>query len=107
MEIKNLPTDPAFDPSSRYADTVMDAVLAARLPKDRLIVQSFWPPNLDAAEQRLPGVTQALLTLPQANDGAPEFATSRGYEIVSPAWPIDAELVERTHGRGRSGRAHV
>src|SRR3712207_3783056 len=99
MEIKNLPNDPDFDGSSAYADTVMDAVLASRLPKDRLIVQSFWPPNLDVAERRLPGVTQALLTLAQANEGAPEFAASRGYEIASPAWPIDRDLVERAHGR--------
>ncbi len=100
VEIKNLPNDNDFDPSSRYADTVMDVVLASQLPKERLIIQSFWPPNLDAAEQRMPGVPLSLLTLPQANEGAPEFAQSRGYEWVSPAWPISAALVERAHGYG-------
>jgi len=100
LEIKNLPNDNDFDPTSGYANTVMDAVLASGLPKERVIVQSFYPPNLDVAEQRMPGVALSLLTLPQSNEGAPEFAQSRGYEWISPAWPIDAGLVERAHGYG-------
>ena len=63
LEIKNLPTDGDFDPTNAYADTVMDTVLASRLPLERLIVQSFWPPNLDVAAARAPGVALSFLTL--------------------------------------------
>ena len=100
LEIKNIPGENDFDTSRAYADTVMDTVLASRLPTDRLIVQSFWPPNLDAAATRMPGVQLSFLTLQQANDGAPEFARSRGYQWVSPGWPVDEAFVQRAHGLG-------
>jgi glycerophosphoryl diester phosphodiesterase len=100
MEIKNIPTDPDFDTTAAYTNTVMDVVKTSRLPLKRLIVQSFWPPNLDAARTHTPGVTLSLLTLAQGNDAGPEFAASQDYEWVSPAWPVDAAYVERAHGLG-------
>ncbi len=100
MEIKNQPTDPDFDPGSGFADTVMAAVRASGLPKERLIVQSFWPPNLSVAKLRLPGVETSFLTLEQANDGGPAFAASGGHQWVSPAWPVSREYVDGAHGRG-------
>ena len=60
MEIKNQPTDPDFDAGSGFADTVMAAVRASGFPRSRLIVQSFWPPNLTAAKARLPGVADLV-----------------------------------------------
>jgi glycerophosphoryl diester phosphodiesterase len=101
MEIKNLPTDNDFDPGSGYANKVMDTVLASGIANGRLIVQSFWPPNLDVAKQRFPGVQTSLLTLAQANDGGPAFASSNGYDWVSPAWPVSASYVQQAHGLRR------
>jgi glycerophosphoryl diester phosphodiesterase len=100
MEIKNQPTDPDFDPGTGFADTVMAAVAASGFPKARLIVQSFWPPNLTAAKARLPGVETSFLTLAQANDGGPAFAQAGGHQWVSPAWPVSPAFVADAKGRG-------
>jgi glycerophosphoryl diester phosphodiesterase len=100
LEIKNQPTDPDFDPGSGFADTVMAAVKASGLPKGQLIVQSFWPPNLTAAKARLPGVETSLLTLAQANDGGPAFASAAGHQWVSPAWPVTPSYVAGAKARG-------
>lgn len=100
MEIKNQPTDPDFDPGMGFADTVMGAVAASGFPRERLIVQSFWPPNLTAAQARLPGVETSFLTLAQANDGGPAFAAANGHEWVSPSWPVSPAFVTDANGRG-------
>jgi glycerophosphoryl diester phosphodiesterase len=93
IEIKNLPTDSDFDPSSHYADVVADAIAASRVRPSRLIVQSFWPPNLDVIETRLPAVATSLLTLSPASLGAPAVAAARGYEWVSPQYGGDFPAV--------------
>ena len=100
LEIKNQPTDPDFDSGSGFTNTVMAAVAASGLPKERLIVQSFWPPNLSAAKARLPGVETSLLTLAQANEGGPGFALANGQQWVSPAWPVTPDYVARAKAGG-------
>src|SRR3954451_18931345 len=52
LEIKNLPTDPDWDPTSGYANRVMDAVEAAGLSRSQILIQSFIPANLDVARKR-------------------------------------------------------
>ncbi len=101
VEIKNLPTDNDFDVTSGYANRVMDTVIAARLPKSQLLVQSFLPQNLDVAKDRLPGVETSLLTLRAFNSGGPATAQARGYEYVSPGFPVDQTYVSQAHDRGR------
>jgi hypothetical protein len=46
----------------------MDAVLASRIPRRQLIIQSFIAPNLDVARQRLPGVRTSLLSVQAINE---------------------------------------
>ena len=70
------------------------------MPKQRLIVQSFWPPNLTAAKASLPGVETSFLTLAQANDGGPAFAAAGGHQWVSPAWPVTPAFVADAKARG-------
>ena len=102
LEIKNIPTEADFDPTDAYAEAVMDVVVASGFPAERLIIQSFWPPNLDVAKTRLPGIQTALLTQSgSTNDGGPAFAQAKGYDWVSPQYPIDAAYVERAHAAGR------
>lgn len=102
IEIKNLPTDSDFDTSSHYADVVADTILASGVPARQLILQSFWPPNLDVVKQRMPGVATSLLTLEQMNAGGPAFAFARGYDWVSPAYADDFPLVAQAgHALGR------
>ena len=102
LEIKNIPNESDFDPTDAYAQAVVAAVRASEFPQSRLIVQSFWPPNLEVAKRELPGAETALLTLQQMNLGAPAFAAARGYDWVSPQYgAADFALVaQQTHALG-------
>jgi glycerophosphoryl diester phosphodiesterase len=97
MEIKNVPTDRDFDATPAYANRVMDAVIAARFPKRRLIVQSFIPANLDVARSRLRGVATSFLTLAGFNDGGLDQARRSRYTWISPQWPVSGAYVRRAH----------
>ncbi|HEV2074899.1 MAG TPA: glycerophosphodiester phosphodiesterase family protein, partial [Thermoleophilaceae bacterium] len=101
IEIKNQPTDNDFVPGSNaYANRVLDTIVASRLPRSQLMIQSFYPPNLDVAEARIPGVETSLLTLPQTDEGGPSFAKLRGYDWISPNWPENQAYVSEAHGLG-------
>jgi glycerophosphoryl diester phosphodiesterase len=99
LEIKNVPSDPDYDGTPAYANRVMDAVIASRIPRSQLIVQSFIPANLDVAVQRLPGVATSLLSL-QALETFLQVAFDKDYDIISPEWPVTADYVRRAHGNG-------
>jgi glycerophosphoryl diester phosphodiesterase len=97
LEIKNVPTDPDYDSTPAFANRVMDAVIASRLPRRQLIVQSFIPANLDVARQRLPGVATSLLSLQSINEGFLQLAADNDYDLISPEWPVSADYVRRAH----------
>ena len=101
VEIKNVPTDPDFDLTDGFANAVMDVLVASDVPRQDLIIQSFWPDNLDVAEQRLPEALRSLLTLAELNDGGPAFAAANGIEWVSPAWAVNAAYIAEAHSAGR------
>ncbi len=100
LEIKNIPTDPDYDATPAYANRVMDAVVASRLPRRQLLIQSFVPANLDVARQRLPGVRTSLLSLQSINETFLQVAADNGYDFISPEWPVSADYVRRAHGMG-------
>jgi glycerophosphoryl diester phosphodiesterase len=100
LEIKNVPTDPDYDSTPAYANRVMDAVIASRIPRSQLIVQSFIPANLDVAVQRLPGVATSLLSLQSINEAYLQVAFDNDYDIISPEWPVSVDYVRRAHGNG-------
>lgn len=85
LEIKNQPTDSDFDLTPRFATAVLDAVEQSGIAKSQVIVQSFWPLNLDLAQLR--GFTTSLLTLGPLNEGGVLYGTARLYDWVSPQWP--------------------
>jgi glycerophosphoryl diester phosphodiesterase len=101
LEIKNQPTDPDYDMTPGFATAILDAVTASGIPRDRVLIQSFWPPNLDVAEGA--GYRTAILTLQNSQNGAIEMAQARGYEVVSPAWPVPdaANFVARAHAANK------
>lgn len=108
LEIKNHPGEADFDETTAFANTVMDAVVASGVRPARVIVQSYWPPNLDVARSRMPGVQTSLLTFREysgaplsTNEGAAAFAASRGYEWISPQWPVTATVVQQARAAGR------
>ena len=95
LEVKNVPTDPDFEIGDAFAESVANTVRASGFPPSRLIVQSFWPLNLDVfeADPYFGNAETSLLTLRDPptplNQVGPAFARARGYEWVSPEWPID------------------
>ena len=97
LEIKNVPTDGDWDPTPAFANRVMDAVIASRFPRQRLIIQSFVPANLDVARRRMPGVATSFLTLAGFNDGGLQQAAQRHDRWISPQWPVSAAYVRRAH----------
>jgi glycerophosphoryl diester phosphodiesterase len=99
LEIKNLPTDPDWDPTPAYANRVMDVAEAAGLSRSQLLIQSFIPANLDVAKQRIRGVRTSLLTL----NGSATFVTlakDNGYDWISPQWPVTPAFVRDSHKAG-------
>ena len=85
LEIKNVPTDPDFDLTPRFALAVLDAVRASGIPQEQVLIQSFWPLNLDFAQLR--GFDTSLLTLGPLNEAGILYGTARLYDWVSPQWP--------------------
>jgi glycerophosphoryl diester phosphodiesterase len=100
LEIKNVPTDPDFDPSPAYADRVMDVVLASRIPRSQLLIQSFLASNLDSARARMPGVATSLLSVQSINEPYLQTAAQNHYDFISPEWPVSDDYVSRAHGLG-------
>ena len=106
IEIKNVPTDDDFDPTDRFAQIVAGAIQASKVPAGQVIVQSFWPPNLDVIETHFGGrIATSLLTLNQMNAGGPALAVARSYEWVSPEYSPQPDLlpalVAEAHALGR------
>jgi glycerophosphoryl diester phosphodiesterase len=100
LEIKNVPTDPDYDPTPAYANRVMDVVAASGLPRSQLLIQSFIPANLDAAKRRMPQVPTSLLTFP-AGSNEITIAKDKGYTWLSPQWPFTAAFVGEAHRAGK------
>jgi glycerophosphoryl diester phosphodiesterase len=97
LEIKNYPTDSDYDPTPAFANRIMDVVLESGIPASQVIMQSFTPDNLDVAESRMPDAEFALLTLAGFEEPGVDFAAARGWDWVSPSWPVDEAYVERAH----------
>ena len=90
-----------FDPDGVAAGRVLDVIEAANLSPRRVIVQSFFPPNLAAARERLPRVALAVLTLKVGEASAIATAREHGARWVSPEWPVSRAFVRRAHRAGR------
>jgi len=101
IEIKNVPTDPDFDPGDGFATTVSRAIRSSGVPQSRLIIQSFWPPNLTVAQGILPDAAFSFLTLSAANTGGIVYASTHDIQWVSPQWPVDAAYIADAHAQGR------
>jgi glycerophosphoryl diester phosphodiesterase len=101
IEIKNIPTDPDFDNTKRFATTVAKTIRASRVPQSRLIVQSFWPPDLTVAQRILPLADFSFLTTSAGNAGGATYAATHDIQWVSPQWPVDARYIADAHVRGR------
>jgi glycerophosphoryl diester phosphodiesterase len=89
-----------FDPDGGTANALAAAIRTAGIPVNRIIVQSFFPPNLVAMAKALPGVATSTLTLQVAEGTSIESAKSSGSAWVSPEWPVSKAYVRQAHAAG-------
>ncbi len=97
LEIKNQPTDPDFDVPSNFADRVIEGIKESGFPPSRLIIQSFWFPNLNRAQALLPDAETSNLTL---GAGSPAYVDGRKDEWLSAQWPAAATTIGQAHALG-------
>ncbi len=97
LEIKNQPGDPDWDMPPDYADRVIAVIKQSGFPPSRLIIQSFWPPNLDRAQALLPEAETSFLAL---GGGNPATVDERGDDWLSAQWPAAAATIADAHARG-------
>ncbi len=90
-EIKNIPPlsvdellTSDFDVTGLVALNIGSALRASGVPQSRIILQSFWPLNLEIARLVIPSAQLSFLTLAALNATGPLVATVRGYGWVSP-----------------------
>ena len=100
IEIKNQPPDPDYDSTERFATIVSRTIKNSGVPQRRLIIQSFNPANLDVARRILPNAQLSYLSLDITNPFAIGITQSRGYDWVSPQWPVDRAFVNDAHAAG-------
>jgi glycerophosphoryl diester phosphodiesterase len=112
VEIKNVPNDADFtSDSAAFVDPIIDAIHEmGMLSRDHVLIQSFWPPDLDRAAARIAELVPDpdrrpfvhLLTL-QGFEGAVPFAAGQGYDGIGPQWPPAGDpeaFVDSAHAAG-------
>ena len=101
IEVKNLPTEPAFDPDDRCARDVVDLVEALGT-RDAVIVSSFWPGALTAVRASGSGIRTGLLVVPSIGPAAAvSGAVDLGCAAVHlPVGLVSPGTVSAAHGAG-------
>ena len=89
-----------YDPTGASARALASALKRARVPLSKVIVQSFFPPNLAATHAAMPGVATSTLTLKAAETTSIQAAVDAGSVWVSPQFPVDAAYVQAAHAAG-------
>lgn len=101
LEIKNLPTEPGYDPEELTARQVA-ALLRERAGQDSVIISSFTAAALDAVLSVDPArATGFLTTAGYDQDKALARAVERGWSALHPHHrAVTAELVAAAHSQG-------
>ena len=101
VEIKNLPTEPGFDPTEATAADVAALVTGCGL-RQQVVVASFTMATIDAARAADPEVATGWLTLAAYNQReALALVVERGHTALQPRHEaVTPELVDAAHGLG-------
>jgi glycerophosphoryl diester phosphodiesterase len=107
IELKNIPGEANFDPLGTVVATAfVEAVAASGVPKDRLLVQSFFPTSLEAVRRLDPELPTQFLTHSGTGQTAAQnlaYVTARGHDVMAPdhvAPDLTAELVAAARAAG-------
>jgi glycerophosphoryl diester phosphodiesterase len=109
IEIKDIPGESNFDPlGTAVAPSLVAAIAASGLPKDRVVVQSFFPTAIEAVKRLDPALkTQFLTSSSTGETAAPNVAyvVARGHDISAPnsdAPDLLAPLIQIAHAAGKA-----
>ena len=106
VEVKNVPTDPGYDPANQVALDVAALLGGTVAPAPRwpsaVVVSSFWPDTLAAVASAAAGVALSLLVHPALDaPSALETAAELRCVALNPHHSqVTAELVRRAHDDG-------
>lgn len=100
VEIKNLPTEAAYDPAMAVVPDVVEE-LRRRGDPERWLVSCFDLATVDACHALAPEIPTAFLVLDPKGAEAVEVAAAHGHRAVHPWVPfVDEALVEHAHAAG-------
>ena len=101
VELKNFPRDPAFDPSQRVVDRLLE-LLAAREGRDRVLVSCFDTGAIDVVRATSSDVETALLLLSRRPaDELLARVVDSGHRIVHPYdTMVDDAFMHEARARG-------
>ena len=101
IEVKNLPSEPGFDPDEATARLVA-TVLTELGRLERVVVSSFWAPSLEAVAEVNPSIPTGLLLAEWADPTwGLGLAREVGCRAFHPAHAlVTASLVEAAHAVG-------
>ncbi len=105
IEVKNLPTEPWFDPDEQAARAVGSLLAGCDTGGARpgsLLVSSFWPPSLEAVLDVVPAAATGLLVAGWADpDVGLTLASNLGCRALHPEQSlVTPHLVEACHQAG-------
>jgi glycerophosphoryl diester phosphodiesterase len=101
VEIKNLPSEPDFDPDDAVAAEVVAVVTGRAEPRDRWLVSSFRREAIDRCRALDPAIPTAWLTLAPVSDDDIAWARAAGHTAIHPWDPtVDRSVIERCHAAG-------
>ena len=100
VELKNLPGQHGFDATDATAERLAALLRCARIPAQRLTVQTFWAPDLAVFGRLLPKVRRSLLVESGDEDDGIERALMAGAGAVGLPWPASAGSVRLAHDEG-------
>ena len=101
IEIKNLPTEPGFDPDERVARLVVE-LLDDERREAPVVISSFWPGSLDAVRVAAPHLATGLLLADWADPATGvDMAVDAGYRALHLHHSlVSATVVDAAHQAG-------
>ncbi|MFN8113433.1 MAG: glycerophosphodiester phosphodiesterase [Solirubrobacterales bacterium] len=102
LEVNNYPTDPDYDSTNGFANTVAQQIKQSGYPPSDLILQSFLPGNLTPfqGDSYFDDVKYSYLSFQSTNNIAAAIASASGFDYISPQWPVSRELISDAHAKG-------
>ncbi|MBW3659676.1 MAG: hypothetical protein KY457_13630, partial [Actinobacteria bacterium] len=106
IEIKDIPGEDNFDAAGTEVADVLVPLIQEHDVVEQVVVQSFWPPALEAVKRLDPSIRTQFLTTSSTGQTAAQnlvYVTTRGHDVMAPnhdAPDLTADLVAAAHGAG-------